>query len=88
MQQGQGVQQVIAFLYCWASLVLTQKNHRGVGEPSGALIPSGYCNQQVYVHPPAACPQKSDAAGQAGFPPYPESSASHSQCYQKAQRQV
>jgi len=85
-QHSQGVN--LNFLFGWSSLLLTQKNHRGVGEPSGASTPSGYCNPQVCVHPQAAYPQKSDAADQAGFPPYPESSASHSQCYQKAQRQV
>jgi hypothetical protein len=85
-QHSQGVN--LNFLFGWSSLLLTQKTHRGVGEPSEVLTPSGYCNQQVCVHPLAACPQKSDAADQAGFPPYPESSASHSQCYQKPQRQV
>ena len=70
LQQGQGVHQVITFLYYWASLVLTQKNHHGVGEPSGASIPSGYCNRQGCVHLPAAYPQKS-ASPSAATPSSP-----------------
>ena len=60
-QHSQGVN--LNFLFGWSSLLLTQKNHRGVGEPSGVSTPSGYCNQQVCDHLLIVFQQKSIFVG-------------------------
>ena len=46
-----------------------------------AWTPSEYCNPPKYEYPPTAFLRKSGAAGQAEYPPYPESSPSDSESY-------
>merc|ERR1712129_396081 len=47
--------------------------------PNAKSTLSGYCNPRAFGHPPTAFPRRSDAAAQAGYPPYPESWPSHSE---------
>ncbi len=53
--------------------------------PSVGWIPSECCSQQEFFHPPAACPQKSSAAGQEGCPPCPGFCSSPCRWYLKTQ---
>ena len=42
-------------------------------EPNARYSPSEYCSPTKCDHPRAAFQQRSNAADQGGFPPYPES---------------
>ena len=53
-------------------------HHEGEEQGEECFL-SEYCNLKECAHLQAACPQKSDAAGQEEFLPCPGSSASHFQ---------